>query len=84
LTAHRTFFFWRQGAASAAYAIGVSIADIMAWGLWKFLASALLYIHLLTRFSLPQAPIVRQATPTDVSSSIDLSDTFEALLEFDD
>jgi hypothetical protein len=76
--------FLRQGGASAAHAIGVSIAVIMAWGLWKFLASALLYIHLLTRFNLPQAPLVRQATPTAVCSSIDLSDAFEALLEFDD
>ena len=76
--------FLRQGGASAAHAIGVSIDVIMAWGLWKFLASALLYIHLLTCFNLPQAPLVRQATPTAVSSSIDLSDAFEALLEFDD
>jgi hypothetical protein len=84
---------------SAAHAIGVLIAVIMAWGLWKSLASALLYIdvsvrpssealfffgHLLARFTLPQAPRVRQATPTAVSSSIDLSDAFDALLEFDD
>ncbi len=90
---------FRRGGASAAHDIGVSIAVIMAWGLWKSLASALLYIdvsvrpspealfffgHLLPRFNLPQAPLVRQATPTDVSSSIDLSDTLEALLEFDD
>jgi hypothetical protein len=89
----------RQGGASAAHAIGVSIAVIMARGLWKFLASALLYIdvpvrpssetlfffgHLLTLFNLPQAPLVRQATLTAVSSSIDLSDAFEALLEVDD
>jgi hypothetical protein len=40
--------------------------------------------HLLARFTLPQAPRVRQATPTAVSSSIDLSDAFDALLEFDD
>jgi hypothetical protein len=77
-------FFLRQGRASAAHAIGVSITVIMAWGLWKFLASALLYIHLLTRFNLPEAPLVRQSTPTAVSSSIDLIDAFEALLEFDD
>ena len=59
-----------DGDASAADAIGVSIAVIMAWGLWKSLASALLYIdvsvrpssealfffgHLLPRFNLPQA-----------------------------
>ena len=31
-----------RGGASAAHAIGVSIAVIMAWGLWKSLASALL------------------------------------------
>jgi hypothetical protein len=89
----------RRGGASAAHAIGVSIAVIMAWGLWKSLASALLYIdvsvrpssealfffgHLLARFTLSQAPRVRQATPTAVSSSIDLSDAFDALLEFDD
>jgi hypothetical protein len=88
-----------RGGASAAHAIGVSIAVIMAWGLWKSLASALLYIdvsvwlssealfffgHLLPRFHLPQAPLVRQATPTAVCSSIDLRDAFEALLEFDD
>ena len=79
-----TGHFLRRGGASAAHAIGVSIAVIMAWGLWKFLASALLYIHLFTCFHLPQAPLVRQATPTAVSSSIDLSDAFEALLEFDD
>jgi hypothetical protein len=36
--------FLRQGGASAAHVIGVSIAVIMAWGLWKFLASTLLYI----------------------------------------
>ena len=88
-----------QGDASAAHAITVSIAVIMPWGLWKSLASALLYIevsvrpssealfffgHLLTRFNLPQASLVRQDTPTAVSSSIDLSDAFGALLEFDD
>jgi hypothetical protein len=88
-----------RGGASAAHAIGVSIAVIMAWGLWKSLASALLYIdvsvrpssealfffgHLLPRFNLPQASLVRQATPTAACSSIDLSDAFEALLEFDD
>jgi hypothetical protein len=76
--------FMIRSISSAAHAIGVSIDVIMAWGLWKFLASALLYIHLLTRFNLPQAPLVRQATPTAVSSSIDLSDAFEVLLEFDD
>jgi hypothetical protein len=84
---------------SAEHAIGVSIAVIMAWGLWKSLASALLYIdvsvwpsseallffgHLLARFNLPQAPRVRQTTPTAVSSSIDLRDAFDTLLEFDD
>jgi hypothetical protein len=89
----------RRGGARAAHAIGVSIAVIMAWGLWKSLASALLYIdvfvrpssealfffgHLLARFTLPQAPRVRQGTPTAVSSSIDLSDAFDALIEFDD
>jgi hypothetical protein len=88
----------RRGAASASHAIGVSFAVIMAWGLWKSLTSQFLYIdvsvrpssealffgHLLTRFNLPQASHLRQATPTVVSSSIDLSDAFEALLEFDD
>ncbi len=88
-----------RGDVSAVHVIGVSIAVIMAWGLWKSLTSALLYIdvsvrpssealfffgHLLARFTLPQAPRVRQATPTAVSSSIDLSDAFDALLEFDD
>jgi hypothetical protein len=81
-----------RGGASAAHAIGVSIPVIMAWCLWKSLPSALLYIdvpvrpssealfffgHLLSRFNLPQAPLVRQATPTVVSSSIDLSDVLE-------
>jgi hypothetical protein len=89
----------RRGGASAAHAVGVSIAVIMVWGLWKSLVSALLYIdvsvrpsaealfffgHLLTRFNLPEAPLVRQAPPPAVSSSIDLSDAMEALLEFDD
>jgi hypothetical protein len=38
--------------------------------------------HLLSRFkgNLPQASLVRQATPTAVISSIDLSDAFEACL----
>jgi hypothetical protein len=77
----------RRGGASAAHAMGVSIAVIMAWGLWKSLASALLYIdvsvrpssealfffgHLLTRFNLPPARLVRQATPTAVTSVIAL------------
>ncbi len=88
-----------RGGASASHAIDVSIAVIMVWVLWKSLASALLYIdvsvrpssetlfffgHLLTRFNLLQAPLVRQDPPTAVSSSIDLSDAFEVLLEFDD
>jgi hypothetical protein len=38
----------RRGGASAAHAIGVSI---MAWGLWKSLASALLYIDVSVRSS---------------------------------
>jgi hypothetical protein len=38
---------------------------------------------LLARFNLSQAPRVRQGTPTAVSSSIDLSDAFDALLELD-
>ncbi len=90
---------FRRGGASATHTIGVSIAVIMTWGLWKSLASALLYIdisvrrsaealfffgHLLKRFNLLQAPLVRQAPPPAVSSSIDLSDAMEALLEFDD
>jgi hypothetical protein len=88
----------RRGGASAAHVIDVSIVVIMTWGLWKSLASALLYIdvsvrpssevlfffgHLLTRFNLPQAPLVRQAPTTSVSSSIDLSIVLEALLELD-
>jgi hypothetical protein len=71
----------------------------MALGLWKSLASALLYIdvavrpsseaffffgHLLPRFLLMEAPIVRLAQPTAEASPIDLSDALEALLEFDD
>jgi hypothetical protein len=70
-----------RGGASAAHAVGVSIAVIMAWGLWKSLASTLLYIdvfvrssveslfffgHLPTRFNLPTAPLVRQAPPPAV------------------
>jgi hypothetical protein len=89
----------RRGDASAAHAIGASSAVIMAWGLWKSRASALLYIdvavqpssealfffgHLLTRFLLMEAPIVRQAQPTAEASPIDLSDAMEALFEFDD
>ena len=95
----RSFFASCRVGASAAHAIGVSIAVIMTWGLWKSFASSLLYIdvsvrpssevlfffgHLLTRFNLLQAPLVRQTLPTVVSSSIDLSDVLEALLEFDD
>jgi hypothetical protein len=85
-----------RGGASAAHAIGVSIAVIMAWGLWKSLASALLLIdvsvrpssealfffgHLLARFNLHQAPLLLQAPPTAVSSSIDLSDALQAKVE---
>ena len=70
----------------------------MAWGLGKSLASALLYSdvavrppsealfffgHLLLRFLLMEAPIVRQAQTAE-ASPIDLSDAMEALLEFDD
>ncbi len=69
----------RRGGASAAHAIGASSAVIMAWDLWKSLASALLYIdvvvqpssealfffgHLLPRFLFMEAPIVRQAQST--------------------
>ena len=69
----------------------------MAWGLGKSLASALLYSdvavrppseaffffgHLLLRFLLMEAPIVRQAQTAE-ASPIDLSDAMEALLEFD-
>ncbi len=94
-----TGHFLRRGGASATHDIGVSIAVIMAWGLWRSLASALLYIdvsvrpssevlfffgHLLSSFNLPQAPLVRQTTPTAVSSSIDLSEVSEVLLESDD
>jgi hypothetical protein len=71
----------------------------MTWGLWKSLASVFLYFnvsvwessealfffgHLLARFNLPQVSHVRQPTPTVVTSSIDLSDAFDALLELDD
>ncbi len=62
-----------RGGASAAHAIGVSIVVIMAWDLWKSLASALLQIdvsvcpssealfffgHLLARFNLHQATLL--------------------------
>ena len=82
-----------------AIAIGVSIAVIMAWGLRNSFASALFYIdvsvrpssetlfffgHLLSRFNQLEAPVLRQAPPTVVSSPIDLSDALEALLELDD
>jgi hypothetical protein len=71
----------------------------MAWGLWKSLASVLLYIdvsirpfsealfffgQLLSHFNRHQAPLVQQPSPTAVSVSIDLSDALEVLLEFDD
>ena len=36
----------RRGGPSAAHTIGVSIAVIMVWSLWKSLPSALLYISL--------------------------------------
>ena len=89
----------RRDGASAAHAVGVSIAVIMTWVLWKSLASALLYIdvsvcpsseaffffgHLLSHFNHLEAPVLRQTTPSMVSSSIDLSDALEALLELDD
>ena len=88
---------WRLCCACTAHAIGASIAVIMAWGLWKSLASALLYIdvavrpssealfffgHHLLRFLLMEASIVRQARPAE-ASPIDLSDAMESLLEFD-
>jgi hypothetical protein len=87
-----------RGVASAEHDIGVSIAVIMVWGLWKSLASTLLYIdvsvrssseclflfgHLFTCFNLPQVSFVRKATPTAASSSIDLSIALEVLLELD-
>jgi hypothetical protein len=89
----------RRGGSSAAHAAGVSIAVIMAWVLWKSLTSSLLYIdvsvcpssetlfffgHLLSRFNHLEAPGHQQATPSVVTSPIDLSDTLEALLELDD
>ena len=89
----------RRGGASAAHVIGVSIAVIMSWGLWKSLASALLYIdvsvrpssealfffgQLLSRFKPLEDPVISLATSAVVSSPIDLSDALEALLELDD
>jgi hypothetical protein len=86
----------RRGVASTAHAIGASSAVIMAWGLWKSRASALLHMdvvvrpsseplfffgHLLPRFLLMEAPIVRQAQPTAEASSVDLSDAMDALFE---
>jgi len=41
----------RRGGASVVYAIGVSIDVIMDWGLWKSLASELLYIDVAVRLS---------------------------------
>jgi hypothetical protein len=70
------------------HAVGVSIAVIMSWGLRKSLASALLYIdvsvrpssealfffgHLLSRFNLPEAPLVGQAPATAVATAVSLS-----------
>jgi hypothetical protein len=64
----------RRGGASEAHVVGVSIVVIMAWGLWKSLASALLYIdvsvrpssealfffgHLLSRFNHLESPVLR-------------------------
>jgi hypothetical protein len=89
----------RRGGASSEHVVGVSITVIMAWGLWKSLTSALLYIdvsvypssealflfcHLLSHFNHLEAPGHQQATPSVVSSSIDLSDALEALFELDD
>ena len=89
----------RRGGASTAHVVGVSIAVIMAWVLWKSLASSLLYIdvsvrpssealfffgHLLSRFNHLEAPGHQQATPSVVTLPIDLSDALEALLELDD
>ncbi len=45
----RTFFASRWCLCSARHRRGVSIAVIMAWGLWKSLASALLYIDVSVR-----------------------------------
>ncbi len=85
--------------ASVTHGVGVSIAVIMTWGLWKSLASALLYIdisvcpssevlfffgHLLSRFNHLEAPVRRQATPSVGSSPIDMSDALESLLELND
>jgi hypothetical protein len=81
------------------YAVGVSITVIMAWGLWKSLISALLYIdvsvcpssealfffgHLLSHFNHLEVPGHQQSTPSVVNSPIDLSDALEALLDLDD
>jgi hypothetical protein len=81
------------------HAIDVSISVITVLGLWKSLASTFLYIdvsvwlppetlfffgHILSCFHPHEAPIVRHAPSSAVSSSIDLSDAFRALLEFDD
>ena len=88
----------RRGGASTADAVGVSIVVIITWDLWKSLASSLLYIdvsvrpssealfffgHLLSRFNHLEAPGHRRATPSVVTSPIDLSDALEALLELD-
>jgi hypothetical protein len=40
----RSFFESRWHGTSATHTIGLSITVIMAWDLWKSLASALLYI----------------------------------------
>ena len=89
----------RRGEASVAHNVGVSIAVLMDWGIWKSLASALLYIdvsvcpssealfffgHLLSRFNHLEAPGHQQTTPSVVSSPIDLSDVLETLIELDD
>ena len=76
----------RRGGASSEHVVGVSITVIMAWGLWKSLTSALLYIdvsvcpssealfffgHLLSRVNHLEAPGHQQATPSVVRSTIE-------------
>ena len=88
----------RRDGTSVTHTIDVSITVIMSLGLWKSLVSELLYInvsvwspsevlfffgHLLSRFNQLEAPVLRRAPSTVVSSSIDLSDTLETLLEID-
>ena len=69
----------RPGDASSAHAFSASRVVIMAWGLWKSLASALLFYH---ASCLWKHQSFGKLSPAE-ASPIDFSDAMEALLEFD-